>query len=205
MPSIWKLATGLQLLTAMYAAVGAATTTNCCSAHLESAISIENDGKVLGLSANLVTGDQTFGQSVPDFCNVTVTYTHSNWNDTVHITAEDSWAQSLLSGLASNYSTGMTDTGHSLADQESASWAYKPDGELNLDLLEEYAYVALGDLPAVGKQLSNRYYGHGPQYSFWDGCSTGGRQGIQMAQKYPTAYNGIYAGSPAINFPEITM
>src|SRR4029077_14439618 len=41
------------------------------------------------------------------------------------------------------------------------------------------------------------YYGGPPTYSFWDGCSTGGRQGMSEAQRYPTDFNGILAGAPA--------
>jgi hypothetical protein len=44
------------------------------------------------------------------------------------------------------------------------------------------------------------YYGQKPQYSYWNGCSTGGRQGHQQAQKYPDQYDGILAGDSAFNW-----
>ena len=76
-----------------------------------------------------------------------------------------------------------------------------PDGNLNFHLLEGFASVALNDLVVVGTQLTNRYYGYGPRYSYWSGCSTGDRQGLVMAQRYPTAVIGIQAAAPAINWP----
>lgn len=200
---------------------------NCSPSYISSAIHIPNNGSVENLSANPVTNYTYTGiaQSL-DFCNVTVTYTHSGWNDTIHITvwlppqskwngrfqgtggsawAGDSGLEPLAEGVAADYSTGETDTGHNPDLSTSTSWYLTPEGKLNIPLLEDYAYIGYNDLAVVGKQLSNRYYGREPVYSYWNGCSTGGRQGLQLAQKYPTAFNGIYAGSPAINFPQLSV
>src|SRR6185295_18517734 len=48
-------------------------------------------------------------------------------------------------------------------------------------------------------------YGTAPRYSYFNGCSTGGRQGLMEAQRYPQDYNGIMAGAPAINWPKLMM
>jgi feruloyl esterase len=48
-----------------------------------------------------------------------------------------------------------------------------------------------------GKQVIEAFYGAGPKLSYWNGCSTGGRQGLKAAQMFPEDYNGIIAGAPA--------
>jgi len=49
------------------------------------------------------------------------------------------------------------------------------------------------------KAIMKAYYGQGPTYSYFDGCSSGGRAGLQVAQRYPNDYDGILAGSPTID------
>jgi feruloyl esterase len=57
-------------------------------------------------------------------------------------------------------------------------------------------------MTVAGKTLTNAFYGRQPKYSYFSGCSTGGRQGINEARQYPSDYNGVLAGSPAINIPK---
>jgi|TARA_B110000208_G_scaffold191464_1_gene258393 hypothetical protein len=62
----------------------------------------------------------------------------------------------------------------------------------------------------VSKELIAIYYAsEGPtgglKYSYWNGCSTGGRQGQAMAQRFPDDYDGILAGAPAIHFEKLGL
>jgi feruloyl esterase len=50
------------------------------------------------------------------------------------------------------------------------------------------------------KDLIRAYYDRGPSYSYWDGCSTGGRQGLMSAQRYQGDFDGILAGAPVLDF-----
>ncbi|KAL1874367.1 hypothetical protein VTK73DRAFT_450 [Phialemonium thermophilum] len=195
------------------------TPVNPCEARFLSSGLVIQDAQLLDLNATwVVNASVTGATSTFSYCNVLVTYTHPGWNDTVHtqvlLPAAANWngrfqgvggggwaanrgLDSLMAPLAQNYSTGNTDAGHDPALPNTATWYRDANGTINIPLLTDFASVALGDLAVIGKQLSNRYYGYGPVHSYWNGCSTGGRQGWMMAQAYPDAYDGIYAGAPA--------
>ena len=47
----------------------------------------------------------------------------------------------------------------------------------------------------VAKTIIGDYYGQSPNYSYFDGCSDGGREAMEVAERYPTDFNGIIAGA----------
>ena len=62
----------------------------------------------------------------------------------------------------------------------------------------DFGYRAVHELTVAAKAVIAAYYGNGPKLSYWNGCSTGGRQALTEAQRYPADYDGILAGAPAI-------
>jgi len=50
----------------------------------------------------------------------------------------------------------------------------------------------------LAKQMIRAYYGSGARFSYWVGCSTGGRQGMQEAQRYPEDFDGLVIGAPGL-------
>ncbi len=92
-----------------------------------------------------------------------------------------------------------TDTGHS-GFFLSGAFGMAAPGQPNTPLQIDFAYRSQYLMSVVGKQVTQAYYGRAPLRSYWYGCSTGGRQGLAMAQRYPEAYDAILAGAPAIHW-----
>ncbi|MFN7996915.1 MAG: tannase/feruloyl esterase family alpha/beta hydrolase [Bryobacteraceae bacterium] len=87
-----------------------------------------------------------------------------------------------------------TDMGHSGGGTD-ASW-----GAADYRLRIDFAYRGVHVTALVAKALIERYYGQGPKYSYFLGCSDGGREALMEAQRYPEDFDGIAAGAPAMNF-----
>ena len=83
---------------------------------------------------------------------------------------------------------------------QAEHWAVPSPGNINWVLLQDFASTALDDMTNLGKDIVAKFYGKVVKYSYWNGCSTGGRQGLIQAQRFPTNYNGIVAIAPAINW-----
>lgn len=101
---------------------------------------------------------------------------------------------SLVEPLMGGYAVANTDTGHQ-GGAGDFSWASD-----HPEKYKDYAYRAVHELTVVGKAITTAYYGQAPVKSYWNGCSTGGRQGLMEAQRYPNDYDAIIAGAPANNW-----
>jgi len=64
----------------------------------------------------------------------------------------------------------------------------------------DFAYRGMHVTALAAKALIETYYGRRPRYSYFAGCSDGGREALMEAQRYPRDFDGISAGAPAMNF-----
>jgi hypothetical protein len=106
----------------------------------------------------------------------------------------------LAGAVDDGYSAAVTDGGHTALSPLDGSFALDSKGHLNWPLIEDFSYRGVHDLASVGKAVTAAYYGARTKFSYWNGCSTGGRQGMAEAQRYPSDFNGILAAAPAINW-----
>lgn len=113
---------------------------------------------------------------------------------------EGEYVPSIADGLA----TAATDTGHEspfgpALGSLDGSFGLS-GGQPALAAREDFAYRAVHLSTVSSEAITGAYY-NSPMYSYFDGCSTGGRQALVEAEKFPTDFNGILAGDPAIGNP----
>ena len=60
------------------------------------------------------------------------------------------------------------------------------------------------EMTVQSKALIQSFYNQGPRLSYYQGCSTGGRQGLSEAQRYPEDFDAIIAGAPVYNQTRFT-
>ena len=147
-------------------------------------------------------------KGLPSFCRVRATLTPSSdsdikievwlpssgWNNDFQAIGNGGWNgtigyDALAEGVQRGFATGATDTGH---QGGRASFAMG-----HPEKLVDFAYRAVHDMTVTAKAITKDFYGTAPRYSYWNGCSTGGRQGLKEAQKFPADFDGIVAGAPA--------
>jgi Tannase and feruloyl esterase len=95
--------------------------------------------------------------------------------------------------LSRGFAVASTDTGHK-AKTGAFDFTFMRDQQAYLD----FAFLANAEVAAVAKQIIARYYAKPAAYSYFVGCSTGGREGMILSQRYPTVFNGIVSGDPAM-------
>ena len=95
--------------------------------------------------------------------------------------------------LVRGFAVASTDTGHK-AKTGTFDFAFMRDQQAYLD----FAYLANAEVAGISKQIIAEYYSKPAAYSYFAGCSTGGREGMILSQRYPTAFNGIVSGDPAM-------
>jgi len=94
-------------------------------------------------------------------------------------------------GLARGFAVVTTDSGHKGSVFDGSFFR---DQQASLD----FYYVAIGRVAQLAKTIIASYYGRAAEHSYFDGCSTGGREAMIMSQRYPAYFDGIVSGDPAI-------
>jgi len=147
-------------------------------------------------------------QNLPAFCRVQATLQPTadsqirievwmpvaNWNGKLQSVGNGAWAGSIsypamATALGEGYATASTDTGHTGSNHDFI--ADHPEK------VTDFQYRAVHEMTVAAKALVAAYYSTAPQQSYWNGCSTGGRQALVEAQRYPNDYDGIIAGAAA--------
>jgi feruloyl esterase len=148
-------------------------------------------------------------QNVPAFCRVAATITpvidseikievwlpETGWNGNLQSVGNGAWAGTISypamgSALRAGYATASTDTGHTGGNPAT----FVPG---HPEKVIDFAYRAVHEMTVAAKAIISARYGNGPKYSYWNGCSTGGRQALAEAQRYAVDYDGIIAGAAA--------
>jgi feruloyl esterase len=146
--------------------------------------------------------------NLPAFCRVSATLTPSSdsdikaeiwlpvsgWNGKFQAVGNGGWAgtipyPAIAAAVMAGYAAAGTDTGHV---GNNADFALGHPEKL-IDL----AYRSIHEMTVQSKTLVDAHYGTPAKYSYYNGCSQGGRQGLAAAQKYPDDFNGIIAGAAA--------
>src|SRR5215475_9847174 len=147
-------------------------------------------------------------KDLPEFCRVAATLKPSSdsdikievwlpangWNGKFQAVGNGGWAgvisySAMADAVRAGYASASTDTGH-----------VGGRGTFALDhpeKLVDFSWRSEHEMTVKAKAAIQAFYGNGPRLSYWNGCSTGGRQGLKEAQMFPDDYDGIIAGAPA--------
>jgi feruloyl esterase len=125
----------------------------------------------------------------------------SNWNGKVLGIGGGGFAgnvraEAAVDGLTRGYAVIQNDLGHPSASALDPSFAVDADGRRNLEGIVDFGHRATHLATVVGKEVAAKRYGRAPERAYWQGCSTGGRQGLAEVQRYPDDYDGVIAGAP---------
>ncbi len=128
----------------------------------------------------------------------------ADWNRRFYMFGNGGYAGELLdspnrisqrhSALRRGFVVAQTNTGHDAGIEPLGTFA------TNRQKLLDYAFRSLHTTAETGKRLAAAYYGTRPTRSYFEGCSTGGRQALILAQRFPEDFDGIVAGAPVLYF-----
>jgi tannase/feruloyl esterase len=168
-------------------------------------------------SATVVPADPISGR--PEHCQVNATISPgpgsrigvvyrlpvaASWNGKLLGIGGSGWAGDLTIGsatlgLSRGYATLQTNTGHLSPNPFDFTWSLLAPGQLDEEAVIDFGHRAIHLMTTVGKEVARAYYGRAHDFAYFQGCSTGGRQGFQEVQRYPDDYDGVISGAPVHN------
>src|SRR5579859_4705840 len=203
------------------AAPAASSGSRCSASYLQSSLHLAHvtvDSASLNSTGSFTAPGRAPLTGLPAFCDVKLTQTDSAGNP-IHIKVwlPQPWNgrfqgvgggeyscgpnySELAHAIQSGYAAAATDCGVNPADAGTGTWALSSNGQLDFPLIDDFAYAGIHDMTVDGKAVTQVYYPSPLRHSYFFGCSTGGREGLMEAQRYPADYNGIVSGAPAINW-----
>jgi feruloyl esterase len=108
-------------------------------------------------------------------------------------------AAARANALRHGFVMASNNTGHDAESEPGASFG------ISYQKVVDYAFRGVHMTAQAAKRIAYRYYERPVAYSYWDGCSTGGRQALISAQRFPQDFDGIIAGAPVLNFVDTTI
>lgn len=133
--------------------------------------------------------------------NLEVWLPATNWNGKYQAVGNGGWAGAInyadmADALRRGYAASSTDTGHT-GDGGAFALGHP-------EKLIDFGYRAIHEMTVSAKAIITAFYETASRFSYFNGCSTGGRQALIEAQRFPDDYDGIIAGHPANPRPRLS-
>jgi feruloyl esterase len=204
-----KTAAKVLVTIAVFSSCAAAATADC-----ESLTSLKMPRVTVASAKVSAAGEFPGFQALPEFCRVQATLRPvddseikievwlpvKDWNHKLESVGNGAWAgvigyPALATALSGGYAAAATDTGHT-----GNSPAFIPG---HPEKLIDFGYRAVHEMTVAAKAITRAFYSEAPKFSYFNGCSTGGRQAMVELQRYPDDYDGVIAGDPVYDSSHI--
>ncbi|KAI8965488.1 feruloyl esterase-like protein B precursor [Daldinia sp. FL1419] len=191
-------------------------------------ITVDTSSVSATLATNISVSSEWFGTAEIDYCNITFAYSHDGIaNDAVHVSylvpppekflnryvstgggglAINSGLSFSPVGVISGAVSGITDGGFGNFNTQYDKVFLLANNTVNWQATYMFGYQAHRELATLGKQLSKKFFNvsDGDKiYSYYQGCSEGGREGWSQIQRFAEQFDGLVTGAPAFRFSHL--
>jgi feruloyl esterase len=183
----------------------------------EEMLALRVEGMTVTVAESVKAGTEPKYPRLAEFCRVAATLRPTSdseikievwmpdaavWNGKLEGTGNGGWGGAIEPGelagaVMRGYAGVSTDTGHTGG---SASFAMG-----HAEKLVDFGWRAVHGMTVAAKALIAAYYGEGPKLAYFQGCSSGGRQALMEAQRFPGDYDGIVAGATTNNWTNMMV